>query len=368
MLTVKDLCTCIEDFAPLSFQESWDNCGLLVGNPEQAVGKVLLTIDVNEAVVAEAVDVNANMIISHHPLIVSGIKQLTGTTDAQRAVAMALRNDIAIYAAHTNLDTTLGGISYRMAEKLRLSQLQSLSPQASGLHKLVTYIPVKHFEHVRQAIFAAGAGHIGNYDSCGYSIDGKGSFRALNDAQPYVGKQGELHNETEIRFETVFPSHLNRQIVAALINAHPYEEPAFDIYVLQNTDTRIGLGLVGVLPEPVSELQFMKSLKNIFLSEVIRHTKLKNRKIQKVAVCGGSGSSLLANAVQSKADAFVTSDFKYHQFADAEHDILVADVGHFESEQFAKEIFYDIIMKKFPEIAVHLSKIKTNPINYFLDN
>jgi len=361
---VKDICSCIEEFAPLSYQESWDNCGLLVGNPNQTIGKVLLTVDVTEAVVAEAVEVQAQMIVSHHPLILSGIKQLTGSTDAQRAVALAIRNDIAIYAAHTNMDAAPGGVSYRMAAKIGLTNLQALSPLGSGLQKLVTYIPASHFEKVRQAVFEAGAGHIGNYDLCGYSVEGKGTFRALDGAHPFAGQCGTLHTESEIRFETVFPAHLNRKIVNALVCSHPYEEPAFDIFALQNTDTRVGLGVTGILPVPVNELQFLNMLKETFFAPVIRHTHLKNKNIHRVALCGGNGSSLLANAIRSKADAFVTADFKYHQFADAEQDILVADIGHFESEQFVKEIFHEVLVKKNPNFAVYFSKIKTNPINY----
>jgi hypothetical protein len=252
-----------------------------------------------------------------------------------------------------------------MAEKLGLTDLQVLAPHEAGLQKLVTFVPASHFDKVRQAVFDAGAGHIGNYDSCGYSVDGKGTFRALNGAHPFVGQHGTLHTEPEIRFETIFPSYLVRHIVAELIKNHPYEEPAYDIYALQNTDSRVGLGLTGILPTPVSELDFLKRLKEIFSSSVIRHTSLKGKKIQKVALCGGSGSSLLTNAINSKADIYVTADFKYHQFADAQHDILIADIGHYESEQFAKEIFYDIIIKKYPIFAVYFSKVKTNPINYF---
>ena len=366
MVTVKDICSCIEEFAPLAWQESWDNCGLLVGNPQQAVSKILLTVDVNEAVVAEAIDVQAQMIISHHPLMLSGIRKLTGGDDTQRTIMLAIKNNVAIYTAHTNLDSAPGGISHRMAAKIGLTGLQTLSPQEAGLQKLVTFIPASHFEQVRQAIFEAGAGRIGNYDSCGYSVEGKGSFRALDGATPFVGSRETIHIESEIRFETIFPSRLNRQITAALVNNHPYEEPAFDIYALQNTDKRVGLGLVGMLPAPVDELDFLNSLKKIFSPPVIRHTNLKNKKIQKVALCGGSGSSLLPHAVRSKADAFVAADFKYHQFAEAEQDIMVADVGHYESEQCAKEIFYELLMKKFTNFAVYFSNVKTNPINYLL--
>ena len=365
MDTVKDVYSCIEEFAPLSFQESWDNCGLLVGNPEQVVSKVLLTVDVSEAVVAEAVEVEAQMIVCHHPLMTAGIRQLTGKTDAHRAIALAIKNDIAIYAAHTNIDSAPGGVSYRFAEKLGLINLQSLSPQSAGLQKLVTFIPATHFEQVRQALFEAGAGHIGNYDLCGYSVEGKGTFRAMDDTNPFLGRHGTLHTESEIRFETVFPTHLNRRIIAALVNSHPYEEPAFDIYTLHNTDMRTGLGVVGFLSTPVGELDFLKKLKQNFSPPYIRHTNLKGRKIHKVALCGGSGSSLLANAIAGNADAYVTGDFKYHQFAEAEHDILVADIGHFESEHFVKEIFFEILMKKNTNFAAYFSKVKTNPINYF---
>ena len=364
MISVKDIGTCIEAFAPLSWQESWDNCGLLVGNPQQPVNKVLLTVDVTEAVVGEAIDVRAQMIVSHHPLILSGVKQLTGNDDAQRSIMLAIKRDIAIYAAHTNMDVAPDGVSHRMAAKLGLTDLHVLSPQGSGLQKLVTYIPASHSVQVRQAIFEAGAGHIGNYDMCGYSVEGKGTFRALDGARPFVGRHGTQHTEPEIRFETVFPTRLCQQVVTALIDSHPYEEPAYDIYALQNTDTRVGLGIVGVLSAPMSELHFLKKLKETFLTPVIRHTSLRNKEILRVALCGGSGSSLITNAIRCKADVFVTADFKYHQFADAEQSILVADIGHFESEQFVKEIFHDVIIKKFPNFAVHFSKIKTNPINY----
>ncbi len=363
-MLVKDICSCIEEFAPLSYQESWDNCGLLIGSPQQVVNKALLTIDVTEAVVAEAVEQKTQIIISHHPLILSGIKRLTESTDTQRAVAMAIKNNIAVYAAHTNMDVAPGGVSRRMADKLDLIDVEVLSPQGSGLQKLVTYIPRDYFNQVREAVFHAGAGHIGNYDMCGYGVEGKGTFRASENADPFVGQRGSLHTEPEMRFETIFPTHLGRQIIAALLDSHPYEEPAYDIYALQNTDKRVGLGVIGILPNALDEQRFIQKLKDTFSVPFVRHTEFRNKDIRKVALCGGSGSSLLGNAVRGKADVFVTADFKYHQFADAERNILVADIGHFESEQFTKEIFHEILTKKFPNFAVHFSKVKTNPINY----
>jgi dinuclear metal center YbgI/SA1388 family protein len=267
MITVQDICLCIEDFAPLSCQESWDNCGLLIGNPLQTVDRALLTIDVTEAVVAEAIHVQAQMIVAHHPLILSGIKRLTGSNDVQRATMLAIRNHIAVYAAHTSMDVASGGVSHRMAAKLGLYNLQVLLPQGSALQK-------------------------------------------------------------------------------------------------QNADTQVGLGVVGMLPNPMSELNFLEKLKETFLAPIVRHTRLRNKSIRRVALCGGSGSSLLTNAIRSEADVFVTADFKYHKFADAEQDILVADIGHFESEQFTKEIFREILLKNFPTFAAHFSKTITNPINY----
>lgn len=365
-MLVKDICSCIEEFAPLSFQESWDNSGLIVGSPHQAVHQALITIDVTEDVVKEAIESQSQMIIAHHPVVLSGIRQLTGTSDSQRAVMLAVRNDIAIYAAHTNLDIARGGVSYRMAKKLELANIQILLPQGPGLCKLVTFIPKEYFVRVSDAVFKAGAGHTGNYDLCGYSVEGQGTFRALENARPFAGLTGQRHTEPEIRFETVFPAHLGKQIIAALLENHPYEEVAYDIYALQNTYSQTGTGVTGILPVPVDERTFLQKLKETFSGQVIRHTDFHDRPVQTVALCGGSGSSLLNDAIRSKADVFVTADFKYHQFADAGQDIFIADIGHFESEQFAKEIFHEILKKKFPNFATHFSKIKTNPINYYL--
>ncbi|MDR1866538.1 MAG: Nif3-like dinuclear metal center hexameric protein [Bacteroidales bacterium] len=363
-ISVQDICSSLEDFAPPALQESWDNSGLIVGSPSQPVGKVLLTIDVTEAVVAEAVEQQAQMIVSHHPPILSGIRQLTGKTDVQRAIISAVRHRIAIYAAHTSIDAAWGGVSHRMAQKLGLGNIRVLSPREGGLRKLVAYIPAGHFEQVRDAVFEAGAGCSGNYDCCGYSAEGKGTFRALEGAHPFVGQLGKRHAEPEIRFETVFPSHLQRRVVEALLQAHPYEEAAFDILTLQNPDRQAGLGVTGVFASPVSEHRFLQMLKETFAAKMIRHTRLRGGEIRKAALCGGSGSSLLEHAIRSHADVLVTADCKYHQFAEAEDSILLADLGHFESEQYTKEIFYDVLMKKFPNFAVQFSKINTNPINY----
>jgi dinuclear metal center YbgI/SA1388 family protein len=363
-MTVQDICTCIEEFAPPAFQEPWDNSGLAVGLPQQDVRKVLITIDINEEVVKEAVACGAQMIVGHHPITLSGVRRFTGACEAERTLMAAIAGKIAVYVAHTNMDAAEGGVSHRMAQKLGLNDIRVLACRGNTLQKLVTYIPKAYLSEVREALFEAGAGHVGNYDCCGFETEGNGAFRALAGTNPFAGKRGERHIEAEVRFETVFPSHIQSKIIAALLKTHPYEEVAYDIFALQNKQQQTGLGVTGYLPSPMDEQAFLRLLKEVFHTPVLRHTNLRGKDIQKVALCGGSGSSLLSDALGSRADIYVTADFKYHQFADAEKDILVADIGHFESEQFTKEIFYDILTKKNPTFAVQFSQVNTNPINY----
>lgn len=363
-MNVKSITALIEAEAPLSLQESYDNAGLLVGNPAMEVNAVLITIDVTEEVVDEAIAKNCNLIIAHHPLIFGGLKKLTGQNDVQRSVIKALKHDIAIYAAHTNIDNVLQGVSGKMADKLGLINRQVLVSKPNMLLKLITFIPQLHAYRVREAIFEAGAGQIGNYDACSFNVNGTGTFRANAAAQPFVGKPGELHSEDEVRVEVILPVYQKNAVLAALKKSHPYEEPAYDIIALENEWANTGAGIVGELAEPEDESAFLQRIKSVFGTTVIRHTRLLNRKISKVALCGGSGSSLLKNAIAAGADIYISGDFKYHEFFEAENRIIIADIGHFESEQFTKDIFYEIITKKMPTFAVQISDIKTNPINY----
>ncbi len=364
-ICINDITSYLESIAPLTYQESYDNSGLQIGFPAETVQSVLITLDVTEEIVDEAIKKGANLIVAHHPLIFSGIKKLTGQNFIERTIQKAIKNDIAIYAAHTNLDSITGGVNSKICEKLNLQECKILQPTSDILHKLVTFIPTSHINQVQEAIFKAGAGQIGNYDFCGFSAEGNGSFRGGENSNPFVGEKGTVHTEKEIRFETIFPKHLQNIVVNALISAHPYEEVAYDIYPLNNIHQKIGIGMVGQLEKPVDEIQFLETLKSTFNCQGIKHTKLLGKKINKVAVCGGSGSFLLKNALASKADIFVTGDFKYHQFFDAEEKIVIADIGHYESEQFTKELFYELLTKKFPKFAVHLSEINTNPVNYY---
>lgn len=364
-MKIKDVANYLETIAPLQLQESYDNSGLLVGDPNEEVSGILASIDVTEAVIDEALQKNANLIVAHHPLIFSGLKKITGKNYVERTLLKAIKNDIAIYAAHTNLDSVTGGVNTKIAENMGLQNCRILNPTKGQLKKLVTFIPTSHAEKVRQAIFEAGAGHIGNYDSCSFNLAGQGTFRAGDNTHPFVGEKGALHFENEIRVETIFPAHLQNRVIHALLAAHPYEEVAYDIYPLDNTSPQTGIGIVGELPIETTEKSFLEDLRNTFQCGVIRHTAFLNKPIKKIAVCGGAGSFLLQHAIAAGADVFVTGDFKYHQFFDADGKILIADIGHFESEQFTKELFCELLIKKFPKFAVHLSEINTNPVFYF---
>ena len=353
----------LDEQVPLSLQESYDNSGLLVGNIQTDISSVLLSVDVTEEVVKEAIKKKCNLIVAHHPIIFTGLKKLRGDNYVERTVLLAIENKIAIYAMHTNLDVMPYGVSYKMAEKLNLQNIRTLKTSDISLKKIVSFVPQDYAEKVKTALFEVGAGQIGNYSDCSFSVDGEGSFKALEGSNPFVGKQNELHFEKETRIETIFPAYLENRIIESLLKNHPYEEVAYDIYTLDNKNKDIGLGKIGTLPEALTPKDFLNLLKTTFSLSGLRYSKGNTEKISTIAVCGGSCSFLIKNTV-GKVDAFVTADIKYHEFFDADNQVLLADIGHYESEQFSKEIFYDIISKKFPNFAIHFSDINTNPINY----
>jgi dinuclear metal center YbgI/SA1388 family protein len=364
-LTVKDITRLLESVAPLSLQESYDNAGLLTGNQDQPVQKVLITLDATEAVIDEAIAKQCQMVIAHHPIIFGGLKKLNGKNYVERTVIKAIKHDIAIYAIHTNLDNVHTGVNRKIAEKIGLNNLSILSPVKGILKKLVTFVPDEHLETVKQALFAAGCGTIGNYDECSFTTPGTGTFRANEQATPFVGEKGTQHREAETRIETIFPAHAQHDVIKALTETHPYEEVAYDIYSLDNEHPQIGAGMIGELSEALSPQDFLAHLKQSMQLSCIRYTQTSGNKIHKVAVCGGAGSFLLKRALAAGVDAFVTADFKYHEFFDAENRLIIADIGHYESEIFTKELLKDVILEKFPTFAVLLSEINTNPINYF---
>ena len=355
----------LESLSPLSLQEEYDNCGLLLGDPECEFHKALLCLDLTREVMEEALNQNCNLVISHHPLIFKGLKKLTSTQPETSVITMAMKHDIAVYAIHTNLDNTLHGLNALLLSRIGISRYRILSPKTGMISKLAVFCPVDHAGKVRQALFNAGAGHIGNYDCCSYNTNGDGTFRASDNADPFVGEKNVLHVEKETRIEVVFPRYLEDRIVDALITAHPYEEVAFDLYPLQNKLPQAGAGLIGEFDEPCDEILFLQRLKNILNIPVIRHSALLSKPVKTVALCTGSGSFLLRDAIGAEADAYLTADLKYHDFFGAGNKLLLADIGHYESEEGVKEWLYAALIEKFPNFAFLISEVNTNPVHYF---
>lgn len=363
-MRIKDIIQTIENLAPLPLQEEYDNSGLQVGDPGREASGALLAIDVTENVIDEAVALGCNLIISHHPLAFTPFKSITGRNYVERCIVKAIKNDIVIYAAHTNLDNAQGGVNFKLAEMLELQNVKVLNPMDHALLKVVTTVPVQHAESVRNALFNAGAGHIGNYDSCSYNLSGEGTFRARPGANPNIGEINQLHFEPEVRIETVIPAMKKEEVLRALLAVHPYEEPVFDLYPINNEWEQNGGGIVGVLPEPMPGQEFLYMLKDIFNLPTIRHSKIERKEIRDVAVCGGAGAFLIPKAIAYGADAFVTGEAKYNDFYNVEGRLLLAVVGHYESEICTKEIFFDLISRKFPTFALYKSAFDSNPVKY----
>lgn len=365
-VTLAEFTQWLEELVPPYYQESYDNSGLQAGDPYAAVDSVLLTLDVTTDVVAEAAGHGCNLIISHHPVIFTPLRRVAYATEAERCIAAALKEGIAIYSAHTSLDNTGHGVSHILAEKAGLEKIRVLVPLGGKLLKLVTFVPTSYADRVREALFAAGAGHIGNYDRCSFSVPGDGTYRAGEGADPFAGVVGEEHTEPEVRIEAVLPSHLSDACVRALLRVHPYEEAAYDIISLENEYYGAGAGAIGTLPGTLTGSMLLERLCRVMGAPVIRYSGDASRPVTTVAVCGGSGSALISAAARAGADAFITADIKYHAFTNAPRDMLVADVGHYESEKFSLQLMYNMINKKFPTFALRFSEIKTNPINFFI--
>lgn len=367
MNTASEIARAIEAFAPLTYQESYDNSGFQAGDPSTVVTGILFSLDITEAVVEEAGSRGCNMIVAHHPVIFGGLKRLTGATYVERVVMLALKNGIVLYASHTNLDNVHNGVNAVFASKLGLMRQRILAPLDGGLHKLFTYVPKDKADVVREALFAAGAGRVGKYSECSFSLNGTGTFRPGENTTPAIGEAGGTRESVEEeKIEVLVPRHLERPVLQALFNAHPYEEVAYEMIRLQNANQDLGAGMIGELPQQMEPENFLRHLKNTMGAACVRHTELPRKPIQRVAVCGGSGSFLLNKAIAAGADVFVTADYKYHQFFDAEGKILIADIGHWESEQYTIELLRDIIAEKNPTFALLLSATKTNPVNYFI--
>lgn len=363
-MKIREILQAIEQIAPIPLQESFDNTGVQVGDVNQEAKGAVLCIDVTEAVIEEAVSFGCNLIIAHHPLAFKSFKSLTGRTYIERCMIKACKHDIVVYAAHTNLDNAAKGINYYLAKKLNLQNIRILDPQKGKLLKLVTFLPHTYVDVVRSALFSAGAGNIGNYDNCSYNVRGEGTFRADDNATPFCGEIGILHSEPETRIEVILPCYKQQEVLRALISVHPYEEPAYDFYSLENEWLQAGSGVVGTLPEAQDEEDFLYLLKDTFLLNCVQHSTCRGKEIRDVAICSGSGAFLLPKAIGYGADVFITGEAKYNDYYDVEDKILLAVIGHYESEIYTKNVFFDLITKKYPTFAVYMSGADANPVNY----
>ncbi len=368
MLKISNIISALEALAPPSYQESYDNVGLLIGNASWSCTGIICTLDATEAVVEEAIEHGYNLIVAHHPILFTGLKKLTGATYVEQTIIKAIKNNIAIYAIHTNLDNILNGVNETIASRLNLVNKTILAPKQQQLLKLSTYVPIDFVEKVQAALFAAGAGEIGNYSQCSFRGEGIGTFKPDNDAKPFVGSANNLHQEKEIKLEVILPIYLQKKVLAALKNSHPYEEVAYNFIVLNNHNQFVGSGIVGDVEEAIDPLTFLAVLKQEFNLKVIKHTTLLPKQIKKIAICGGSGSFLISNAIAACADIFITSDVKYHEYFNAENKLIIADIGHWESEQFVPNLLKDFLQSKFPTFAVLKSSVNTNSVHYFLGN
>lgn len=365
-MLIKDLLKSLELYAPALLQEDYDNAGLITGNAQWNCTGVLICLDATEAIVKEAIKKDCNLIVAHHPIVFRGLKKINGKNYVEKAVITAIKNDVAIYAIHTNLDNVIAGVNARIADKLALTNRRILAPKQGLLQKLAVYVPHIHKPKLMEALFAAGAGNIANYSECSFSMEGMGSFKANAKAHPFIGKPNERHNEPESRLEVIFPAWLQAKVLAAMRQAHPYEEVAFDLYPLANTYQEVGSGLVGELKKPIETVLFLENLKKIFKVPVVRHTRVLKKKLRKVAVCGGAGSFLTGTAIALEADIFITSDIKYHEFFEADDRLVLADIGHYESEQFTIDLLFDVLKLNFPTFAVQKTALNSNPVRYLI--
>ncbi len=361
---VKEVIDFLEKIAPLSIQEEYDNSGLLVGDSKTRLNGVLISLDCTEQIINEAIKNNCNLIIIHHPLIFNPIKKINGKTSNEKVIISAIKKDICIYSMHTNFDNILNGVNFIIAKKLNLKKLKILRHKKNTLSKLELYCPKEFTEKVRNSIFLVGGGKIGEYNSCSFNISGKGTFKPSRNANPFIGQKDEFKVEDEDKIELVFPSYLENKIIDTLKNNHPYEQVAFQVIQLSNPHPEIGSGLVGELDDEIRSDEFLRLLKDKMNTNSIKYTKLVRKKIKKIALCGGSGSFLINDAILSNADLFISSDIKYHDFFKADNKIIIADIGHYESEQFTKDLIFDLLNKNFNRFAILKSKINTNPVNY----
>jgi dinuclear metal center YbgI/SA1388 family protein len=364
-MKINEIAEYLEESIPLAYQEEYDNCGLLTGDPDKEVTGVLVSLDITMEVLEEAVKKQCNLIIAHHPAIFRGLKKLVSGMPESTMIIFAIKNDIALYAIHTNLDNSLFGLNAFVAKRLGLSNLRILEPKAGLLSKIVTYCPSGHVERVRDAMFRAGGGRIGEYDQCSFNLSGHGTFRPSEEARPYVGQSGKMHTEPEIRIEMICPVHREQHVISEMISAHPYEEVAFDIFPVKNTYQEVGPGVIGSLNQPTPAWDILAHIKAVLKVPILRHTQVPGRNVATIALCTGAGGFMASKALRSGADLFLSADLKYHDFFGYEGKMILVDAGHYETEELVKEWLAEYLNKKFPTFAVCISEVNTNPVRYF---
>jgi len=363
-MKIKQILAVLEDMAPLAYAEDFDNVGLLVGDAANEATGILVCHDALESVIDEAIAKQCNLVVCFHPIVFSGLKKITGKNYVERVLLKAIKNNIAIYAVHTALDNHKDGVNKIFCDTLGLVNPKMLVPKANFIRKLVTYTVPENAQTLRDALFEAGAGNIGNYDHCSFNSAGTGTYRGNEDSNPTIGTKGQRTQTDEVKIEVTFEKHRESAILKALFAHHVYEEVAYEIYNLENQHPQIGLGMIAELETALSERDFLQKVKDQLLCDGIRHSAFLGKNIKKVAVLGGSGSFAIAAAIRAGADAFLTADLKYHNFYEAENQLLLADIGHFESERYTKNYIVDFLRKKIPNFAIVLSEENTNPVKY----
>jgi dinuclear metal center YbgI/SA1388 family protein len=365
-MKISDIIYALEEAFPPNYQESYDNSGLIIGDKNAETQSAILCLDVTSKVIDEAIEKGSKLVISHHPIIFQKIKRINLSSEQEKIIVKCIKNDIAVYAIHTNLDSSINGINQIIAKKIGLKNFKILQAIQNDLLKLVVYTPETHAGEVRNALFETGAGHIGNYDSCSFNTAGTGTFRGNDNTNPFVGNKNELHFEDEIRIETILPKHKLRKALTEVEKVHPYEEVAYDIYPLLNENPKVGMGIIGNLDNEILLGQLFDLMKESLKLNIIKHNALDlNKKIKRIAICSGSGAFVSDAAARQKADILITADLKYHDFLDFQKTLILADIGHFESEIWVQNLLLEFISKKFPKFAVLKSENSKNPVQYY---
>jgi dinuclear metal center YbgI/SA1388 family protein len=331
-MDVRSIIGILERWAPRDVAMQDDNPGLQCGSVADPVRGILVSLDADLPVIQEAVRKRRTMIVTHHPFLFRPLRSIDTGSERGKIIELLLRHRISLYAAHTNLDFSAGGTSHALAEALGVTHPVFLRRSHRLQKKIVTFVPPEHVDRIAQAMAAAGAGILGDYDECSFRVEGIGTFRGNEKSSPTVGKRGRRERVRETRLEMVVAGRQLEQVIGALQKEHPYEEVAYDVFPCENVSTTHGAGVVGSLRRPVALGTFLLRAKRTLGVKALRYTGNPARRVRTIAVCGGSGAELLDDALAAHADVFLTADVKYHDYQRARGKIALVDAGHFETE------------------------------------